>query len=218
MQEPQEMWVQSPIQEDPLEEEMATHSSILAWEIPWTEEPGRLQSMGPQRVGRNWTTKNTSQSLIVLSVQVVPHGSQLRRWLGCLALCELLHKLKRIDLFIKIFYNFHEIIFSWIHLSGVGHSRCMLLLSSCPEHKSLPMSVSLRKQSSLPHDHAKHSWRDQGWVLGPRTANPQGDYKLTGGQCKRAPNQRHGDQLNQSESLSGIWITPYREKMSRLDK
>ena len=36
--------------EDPLEEEMATHSSILAWKIPWTEEPGGLQSMGPQRV------------------------------------------------------------------------------------------------------------------------------------------------------------------------
>ena len=37
--------------EDPLEEEMPTHSSILAWKIPWTEEPGRLQSMGLQRVG-----------------------------------------------------------------------------------------------------------------------------------------------------------------------
>ena len=41
------MWVQSlDLQEDPLEKEMATHSRILAWEIPWTEEPGRLQSMG----------------------------------------------------------------------------------------------------------------------------------------------------------------------------
>ena len=39
--------------EDPLEKEMATHSSILAWEIPWTEEPGRLQSMGSQRVGHD---------------------------------------------------------------------------------------------------------------------------------------------------------------------
>ena len=38
---------------DPLEKEMATHSSILAWKIPWTEEPGRLQSMGSQRVGHN---------------------------------------------------------------------------------------------------------------------------------------------------------------------
>ena len=42
--------VQSLGWEDPLEKEMATHSSILAWEIPWTEDPGGLQSMGPQRV------------------------------------------------------------------------------------------------------------------------------------------------------------------------
>ena len=45
----QEMWVQSLGQEDPLEEEMATHSSILAWEIPWTEKPGGLQSIGSQK-------------------------------------------------------------------------------------------------------------------------------------------------------------------------
>ena len=42
-----------PGQKDPLEKEMATHSSILAWDVPWTEEPGRLQSMGSQRVGCN---------------------------------------------------------------------------------------------------------------------------------------------------------------------
>ena len=46
----QETRVQSLGQEDPLEKEMATHSSILAWKIPWMEEPGRLQSMGSQRV------------------------------------------------------------------------------------------------------------------------------------------------------------------------
>ena len=45
----QEMQVQSLGQEDPLEKEMATHSSILAWEIPWTEKPGELQSMGLQK-------------------------------------------------------------------------------------------------------------------------------------------------------------------------
>ena len=48
-----EMWVQLLGWEDPLEKEMATHSSILAWRIPWTEEPGRLQSIGSQRVGRD---------------------------------------------------------------------------------------------------------------------------------------------------------------------
>ena len=46
----QEIWVQSLGQEDPLEKEMATHSSILAWKIPWTEEPGWLLSRGSQRV------------------------------------------------------------------------------------------------------------------------------------------------------------------------
>ena len=55
VQEPQEMWVQSLGQEDPLEEGMETHSSILAWRIPWTEEPSRLQSMGSQRAGHDWS-------------------------------------------------------------------------------------------------------------------------------------------------------------------
>ena len=48
-----ETWVQSLGQEDPLEKEMAIHSSTVAWKIPWTEEPGRLQSVGSQRVGHN---------------------------------------------------------------------------------------------------------------------------------------------------------------------
>ena len=53
----QEMWVQSLGQEDPPEKEMATHSSILTWEIPWTEEPGRLQSKGCKRIGHDLATK-----------------------------------------------------------------------------------------------------------------------------------------------------------------
>ena len=53
----QETWVRSLGQGDPLEKEMATHSSILAWEIPGTEEPGGLQSIGSQRVGHNSATK-----------------------------------------------------------------------------------------------------------------------------------------------------------------
>ena len=48
-----EIWVRSLGQEDPLKKEMATHSSTLAWKIPWTEEPDRLQSMGSQRVGHD---------------------------------------------------------------------------------------------------------------------------------------------------------------------
>ena len=57
MQETQETRVWSLGGKDPLEEEMATHASILTWEVPWTEEPGGLQSMGSQRVGHNWETE-----------------------------------------------------------------------------------------------------------------------------------------------------------------
>ena len=53
----QETWVRFLGWEDPLEKEMAIHSSILAWKIPWTEEPGGLQSMGSQRVGHDLATK-----------------------------------------------------------------------------------------------------------------------------------------------------------------
>ena len=53
MQDPQEMQVQALSQEKPLEEEMATHSNIRAWRIPWTEEPGGLQSTVSQRTGHN---------------------------------------------------------------------------------------------------------------------------------------------------------------------
>jgi len=53
LQETQELWVWSLGWEDPLEKEMATHSRILVWRIPWTEEPGRLQSTESQRVGHD---------------------------------------------------------------------------------------------------------------------------------------------------------------------
>ena len=53
------MWVQSLDQEDPLQEQMATHSSILVWRIPWAEKPSGLQSMGSQRVRHYRTTEHT---------------------------------------------------------------------------------------------------------------------------------------------------------------
>ena len=58
----QETWVPSLSQEDPLKKEIATHSNILAWEIPWTEEPGGLQSMGSQRVEHDSVTKHPDAS------------------------------------------------------------------------------------------------------------------------------------------------------------
>ena len=62
----QEIRVQSLGGEDVLEKEMATHSSILAWKIPWMEEPGRLQSMGSQRVGHDRATKHSTAAYISL--------------------------------------------------------------------------------------------------------------------------------------------------------
>ena len=66
----QETRVRSLGQEDPLEKEMATHSSILAWRIPWKEEPGGLQSMRSQRVGHNWAT----------SLRFTSHSWEQRNW------------------------------------------------------------------------------------------------------------------------------------------
>ena len=59
----QETWVQSLSQEDPLEKGMATHPSILAWEIPWTEEPGGLQSLGCKRVRDDLVTQEQQHHL-----------------------------------------------------------------------------------------------------------------------------------------------------------
>ena len=68
MQETQEIRVWSLGQEDTLEEEIATHSSILAWKIPWTEESGGLQSMGSQRVGCDRATKHTCMQYDIVYV------------------------------------------------------------------------------------------------------------------------------------------------------
>ena len=64
----QETWVQALGRKDPLEKEMATHSSILAWKIPWIEEPSRLQFTGLQRVGHDWAT-----SLSLCNVPLQPY-------------------------------------------------------------------------------------------------------------------------------------------------
>ena len=62
-----ETWIQSLGWEDPLEEGMATHSSILAWRIPWMEQPGGLQSMGSQRVGQDWAQHSHHSTKRVIS-------------------------------------------------------------------------------------------------------------------------------------------------------
>ena len=57
------MWIQSLGWEDPLEKKMAAHSSTLAWEIPWIDEPGRLQFMGSQKFGHDLVTKQQQQHI-----------------------------------------------------------------------------------------------------------------------------------------------------------
>ena len=70
----QETWVWSLGWENPLEKEMATHSSILVWEIPWIEKPGGLPSMGSQRVGHDWATNTFAleASLVAQTVKNLP--------------------------------------------------------------------------------------------------------------------------------------------------
>ena len=66
----QETWAGFPGREQPLEKKMATHSSVLAWEIPWTEEPRGLQSMGSQGAGYNCTTEHVHIHVIVTEILI----------------------------------------------------------------------------------------------------------------------------------------------------
>ena len=77
--------------EDPLEKEMAIHSSTLAWQIPWTEEPGRLQSMGLQRVGHDWATWLHLKNFITVSVYMCV----------CLSICDFMciHRLDHSEIY-----------------------------------------------------------------------------------------------------------------------
>ena len=68
----QETWVWSLGQEDPLEKGIAIHSSFLAWRIPWTEEPGELQSMEPQKVRHNWGTNTFTLSILKIHSILLP--------------------------------------------------------------------------------------------------------------------------------------------------
>ena len=75
MQEMLETWVWSLSQKDPLEEKIATHSSTLAWEIPWTEEPGGLQSMGSQRVGHDCVIKCSED--VFENIVYIPNSTEI---------------------------------------------------------------------------------------------------------------------------------------------
>ena len=90
----QETWVQSLGQKDPLEKEMAPHSSTLAWKIPRTEEPGRLQSMGSQRVRHDWATSlhfTSYKSIITLNVNGLNAPTKRHRLAGWMKICVCMH-------------------------------------------------------------------------------------------------------------------------------
>ena len=107
----QEIWVQSLGLEDLLEKEMATHSSILAWRIPQTEEPDRLQSMGSQRVGHDRVTNIFTLKLVITQIPLVWHSYQCNKY--------------KVFFFIFFLFSFHRTCSSackslwvWIILTG----------------------------------------------------------------------------------------------------
>ena len=95
----QETWVQSLDQENPLEKEMATPSSILAWENLWTEEPGGLQSMGSQRVRQDLATKQ--QKLILSSVCLYSLFSPIECSLPCIQLLKCYPSIRLMVIYLK---------------------------------------------------------------------------------------------------------------------
>ena len=83
-----ETWVRSLGQEDPLEKEKATHSGTLVWKTPWTEKPGRLQSIGSQKIGHDWATSLSLSPVVIWGlneVMAIRYNSAWK-WLSVLAL------------------------------------------------------------------------------------------------------------------------------------
>ena len=104
-----EIWVQSLDREDPLEKEMATHSSTLTWKIPWMVEPGRLQSMGSQRVGHDWATSLQRPYYVLMGWELCVHGhiNPITEPTQCQAVC----------------YHFTHVILTPQH--SHWHTHCM---------------------------------------------------------------------------------------------
>ena len=107
-------------QEDPLEKEMATHSSILAWEIPWTEEPGGLQSRGQERIGHGLVTKQHQR----IYIQITYHTFcvSILIWLDILFLFTSILIINKI---VKDELLFNCCVQDWWILWGEREVRCM---------------------------------------------------------------------------------------------
>ena len=128
----QETWVRSLGEEDPLEEGMATHSSILAWRILWTEEPGKLQSMGLQRVGHDWGTKHT---LLVSVSSITLHVS-----CPCLYMSWTLVSCWGMLLVLEILA---EWVTHWLKSSRTDFEKTALVLSPCLTLITKPLDCHL---------------------------------------------------------------------------
>ena len=127
----QKTWVRSLGPEDPLEKEMATLSSILAWRIPWTEDPGGLLSMGLQRVGHDWATSLSFFLLPLVFSLILTVASRLlhllSKTMGCLSGC-LISSASIQKLFCRICsvlkYSFNE--FVWEKVVSLSYSSAIL--------------------------------------------------------------------------------------------
>ena len=137
-----ETWVQSLGREDPLEKEMATHSSTLAWRIPWREESGRLQSMGSQRVGHDWATYLTLPYLIPISAIIRVRFCFI---LPCFIFVSFYHVVIKYELWVR---NGHTSLLSTILLELALRSTCIL--------RSSWKSVLWTSEESFPLKSALH--------------------------------------------------------------
>ena len=143
---------------------MAPHSSTLAWKIPWTEEPGRLQSMGSLRVGHNWAT---SLSLFTFMhwrrkwqpTPVFLPGESQRQWAPVYGVTQSRTRLKRLSRSKFIFYTevpqpqyYWQVILWWVTGGCLAHCRCLVASLVSPQerwvHGAGPVLIS-KNVSSL---------------------------------------------------------------------
>ena len=146
----QETWVQLLDWEDPLEKGMATHSGILVWEIPWTEEPGGLQSTGSQRVRLDWETNTFTFTHIFILCQIIFPYMLSECWVPCACSSILLKDNERMNF--SLFWDGYALIrFSiWLYKMCLSlHVPLKLLLV-----KHLPIQCQLSGRSAL----------EQGWA------------------------------------------------------
>ena len=110
--------VQSLGWEDSLEKEMATHSSILAWKISWTEEPGGLQSTGSQRVGHNWATNTHTYIFILFFKYLLKHS-----WCVIVWYFQIYSKVTQLYIQINFYY-----IYMYVYIMCIIYSLYIIIL------------------------------------------------------------------------------------------